>query len=151
MWTQKHHHCSISLTSRRLILVRQLFPGILTRWHLIHSCWSHTDTIQSHSVNCIRKITPVQSQQHKQQPPTQPSRGAPGQEISTQISHHSKGEKRKSLGWNICYLGFLYHSTAQLCFHMEHPRLTQHKICWNVQRASLSQTSWYLQAEGRKA
>lgn len=42
MWTQKHHHCSISLTSRRLILTPQLFPGILT--HSIHSHWSHRDT-----------------------------------------------------------------------------------------------------------
>lgn len=44
MWTQKHHHCSISLTSRRLILTPQLFPGVLTHWHSIHPLWSHTDT-----------------------------------------------------------------------------------------------------------
>lgn len=44
MWTQKSHHCSISLTSRRLILAPQLVPGILTHWHSIRSRWSHTDT-----------------------------------------------------------------------------------------------------------
>lgn len=44
MWTRKHHHCSISLTSRRLILTPQLFPGILTHWHSIYPLWSHTDT-----------------------------------------------------------------------------------------------------------
>lgn len=127
MWTQKHHHCSISLTSRRLILTPQLFPGILT--HSIHSHWSHRDTNteplwklqrENHSRS---EPASAQAEGHTTHPQQRGSPG-PGQESSSQTSHHSKGEKRKSLGCNIGYQGFLHHSTPA---SLEHPRSAQHK------------------------
>lgn len=141
MWTQKHHHCSISLTSRRLILTPQLFPGTLTHWHSIHPLWSHTDTNTEPSCELHKE-----NHSCSEAPGSTSSRHTPTAEglprtragIPRQIPHHSRGEERKRLGCNICYQGFLHHSTAQLQFHMEHPRPAQHKIHWSECLGSLT-------------